>query len=274
MVLEGSCRLVGPADAEPVGLGPGDLVFLPHGSGLTLTDADGTAVSEPACAPGDPDLSAAFTSDHVDRTGSDGPSTTLLCGAYRLDPARTHPLLRSLPELIHLPARGDRRPELDAAVDLLAREVRTPRLGTDAAVPALLDLLLLYVLRTWFAGEAARGSTQGWSAALNDGPVTAALHALHRDPAAPWTVAGLAAEAGLSRAPFARRFTALVGQPPLGYLTWWRMTTAARLLQTGDDPLRTIAAQVGYASEFAFAHAFKRAHGTSPGAYRRAALAG
>jgi AraC-like DNA-binding protein len=82
-------------------------------------------------------------------------------------------------------------------------------------------------------------------------------------------VAKLAAEAGLSRAAFARRFCALIGQPPLSYLTWWRMTTAARLLRTTQVPLRSISGQVGYASEFAFANAFKRAHGLAPGAYRR-----
>ncbi len=82
-------------------------------------------------------------------------------------------------------------------------------------------------------------------------------------------MATLAAEAGLSRAPFARRFALMIGQPPLGHLTWWRMTTAARLLRTSDAPLRSIAAQVGYTSEFAFAHAFKRTHGTPPGLYRR-----
>lgn len=73
-----------------------------------------------------------------------------------------------------------------------------------------------------------------------------------------------------SRAPFARRFAMLTGQPPLGCLTWWRMTTAARLLRTSDAPLRSIAAQVGYTSEFAFANAFERTHGTAPGMYRRA----
>jgi AraC-like DNA-binding protein len=92
---------------------------------------------------------------------------------------------------------------------------------------------------------------------------------MHNDPARAWTVAALAAEAGLSRAPFARRFTELVGRPPLTYLTWWRMLTASRLLRDSDAPLNVVAAQVGYTSEFAFAHAFKRAYGTAPGRYRR-----
>ncbi|GAA3092017.1 AraC family transcriptional regulator [Streptomyces roseofulvus] len=272
VILRGSCWLL-PEDAEPVRLGTGDVVFLPHGKGHLLADSPETPVAAPPCDPDGPEPYAAYATDTVDRSGDGGPVTALLCGAYQLDPARAHPLLLSLPELIHLPAHPGRRAELDAAVQLLAAELETPRLGTDAAVPALLDTLLLYILRVWFDEQPLHGDhTTGWAAALNDPPVTAALHALHRDPAAPWTVAGLAAEAGLSRAPFAKRFARLVGQPPLAYLTWWRMTTAARLLRISDAPLRAVAAHVGYASEFAFAHAFKRAHGTPPGTYRRERL--
>ncbi|MFD5559456.1 AraC family transcriptional regulator [Kitasatospora griseola] len=267
-ILEGRCWLVSP-DAAPVELGAGDVLFLPHGTGHTLADDPSTAATAPACTPDDPGLPGPHTTDSVDRLGRGGPATVVLCGAYRLDPSRTHPLLLTLPDLIHLPADPSRHPELHAAVRLLASEVGTPRPGATAVVPALLDTLLLYVLRIWLAEQPAHGSTTGWAAALNDPAVTAALHAVHRDPAAPWTVAKLAAEAGLSRAAFARRFTSMIGQPPLGYLTWWRMTTAARLLRATEAPLRTIAAQVGYASEFAFATAFKRTHGLAPGAYRR-----
>jgi AraC-like DNA-binding protein len=132
----------------------------------------------------------------------------------------------------------------------------------------LLDTLLLYMLRAWFDEQPMEVAT-GWAAALNDPPTTAALRAIHRDPAHPWTVAALAAEAGLSRAPFARRFNDLVGQPPLTYLTWWRMITASRLLRASEAPLSLVAAQVGYTSEFAFANAFKRPYGIAPGRYRR-----
>ncbi|MFB7608986.1 AraC family transcriptional regulator [Streptomyces gardneri] len=268
VILRGSCWLRSP-DAESIRLGVGDVVFLPHGRGHTLADSPETPVTAPACGPDDHEPYAAYASSSVDRSGDGGAVTVVLCGAYELDPSRTHPLLLTLPDLIHLPAHSDRRPELSSAVALLAAELENPRLGTDAVVPALLDTLLLYILRIWFKEQPAGENTTGWAAALNDPPVTAALHAMHRDPAVPWTVAELAAEAGLSRAPFAKRFALLIGQPPLGYLTWWRMTTAARLLRTSDAPLRSIAAQVGYTSEFAFAHAFKRTHGTPPGAYRR-----
>ncbi|BAJ33132.1 MULTISPECIES: AraC family transcriptional regulator [Kitasatospora] len=271
VVLEGGCWLLRP-DAEPLELGTGDVLFLPNGTGHTLADHPGTAVAPSACSPDDPEPLPRYAEaggGDGDSDG-DGPATVLLCGAYRLDPARTHPLLLTLPDTVHLPADPERHPELHAALRLLAAELGEPRLGGDVAVPALLDALLMYILRIGFAEPPAGGGrATGWAAALGDPAVTAALHAVHRDPAAPWTVASLAAEAGLSRAAFARRFRATTGRPPLGYLTWWRLTRAARLLRETEAPLRAVAAQVGYASEFAFAHAFKRVHGLAPGAYRR-----
>lgn len=133
---------------------------------------------------------------------------------------------------------------------------------------ALLDMLLLYVMRAWFE-EPPTPATSGWAAALADPAVSAALQALHRDPAHPWTVQSLATRANLPRATFSRRFTALTGQPPLTYLTWWRLTTAADLLRRSDAPLRDVATRIGYSSEFSFGNAFKRQCGTAPGRYRR-----
>ncbi|NEW44492.1 AraC family transcriptional regulator, partial [Nocardia cyriacigeorgica] len=166
--------------------------------------------------------------------------------------------------------RLGRDPALRAAVDLLAAEVAEPRAGSDAAIPAILDTLLLFVLRAWF-DEQARDRAGGWAGAFTDPAVAAALRAIHDDPANAWTVPELSAIAGVSRATLARRFTATIGEPPLSYLTRWRLLTAARLLGETDSALATIAARVGYTSEFAFAKAFKREYGVPPGQYRRAA---
>ncbi|MFI2713333.1 AraC family transcriptional regulator [Micromonospora sp. NPDC018662] len=270
IVLQGPCWLIA-SDTGPVPLAAGDIVFRPHGRGHTLADSPTTAPAAPACDPNDPQALQRYVTDLVGTPADPKvPATVTLCGAYELDPARTHPLLNDLPELIHLPAHLGRHPGLRATVDLLATELERPRLGTDAIIPALLDTLLLHILRSWLDQHPTPGTaTTGWAAALNDPATTAALQAIHRDPARPWTVATLAAEAGLSRAPFARRFTTLLGQPPLTYLTWWRMTTAARLLRQSDAPLSAIAGSVGYTSEFAFANAFKRQYGAAPGRYRR-----
>jgi AraC-like DNA-binding protein len=232
VVLQGACRIL-PPEGEPIVLGPGDVAFLPRGSAH----------------------------------GLDGERVVMLCGAYLLDGSAPHPLLDDLPDVVHLPARVGRHEELRAAVGLLGAELdRDGRPGADAVLPTLLDLLLLYVLRAWFEDH----HDTGWAAALHDPAVHAALRAIHANPARPWTVEELGARAGLSRAAFARRFTRLTGRPPLTYLTWWRMTTAARLLRASDAPVDAIARQVGYSSQYTFAHAFKRHYATPPGAYRTA----
>jgi AraC-like DNA-binding protein len=263
IVLQGSCWLF-PPDGAPISLGVGDVAFLPHGAAHGLADSPSTPLVDAATSPAEirPD-------QHV--TDSSAVATVMLCGAYLLDRSRTHPLLGDLPEVIHLPARVGHHPGLRAAVDLLGGDLEQPRPGSDAMLPALLDVLLLHILRAWFDEQSAHGVATGWAAALRDPPVASGLRAIHSDPGRQWTVAELASQAGLSRAAFARRFAALVGQPPQAYLTWWRMTLATRLLRDGDATLATVARQVGYTSEFAFAHAFKREHGLAPGGFRRSA---
>lgn len=261
VVLRGSCRLLRDG-AEPLALGAGDIVFRPHGAGHVLADSPGTRPVTPACDPAEMGDLPAYA---VVGSPTSEDATVTLCGAYELDPELVHPLIHDLPELIHIPAQWGRHPHLRATVDLLAAELAEPGAGSAALVPALLDTMLVYLLRTWLTGE----HPTLWAAALADPVTGAALQAIHREPERDWTVATLAAEGGLSRAPFARRFTGLLGQPPMTYLTWWRMTVAARLLQRTDTTVGAIAGRVGYGSEFAFAAAFKRRFGTPPGRYRR-----
>lgn len=271
IILQGACWLI-PPDSAPFPLGVGDVVFLPRGRGHGMADNPATTLADPGCDPlAEPWLDQRYPSASVGRPQPDGahPATVTLYGAYQIDPGRAHPLLDDLPEIVHLPARLGHHPELRAAVELLGGELKTHRLGADAIVPALLDMLLVYILRAWFDEQPEHGAATGWAAALKDPAVSAALHGIHHDPAHHWTVEALSAQAGLSRAAFSRRFTALVGRSPIGYLTWWRMTTAARLLDASDASVGTVARQVGYTSEFAFAHAFKRHYGTAPGTYRR-----
>jgi AraC-like DNA-binding protein len=265
VVLQGSAWLH-PADGEPVELREGDVAFLPHGSPHGLADSLSTPLPDrtsalPPPGPADPPAPAGSA------------TTVLLCGAYLLERSGAHPVLDDLPDVVHLPTTVGRHPGLRGAVDLLGAELDRPRPGADAMVTALLDVLLLHILRAWLDDRATTGHLTGWAAALSDQPVAAALRAVHAEPARAWTVEGLGAAAGLSRSAFARRFTALVGRPPLAYLAWWRMTLAARRLRAGDAPVAAVAREVGYGSEFAFAAAFKREFGTPPGAYRRTAAA-
>jgi AraC-like DNA-binding protein len=175
--------------------------------------------------------------------------------------------VQQLPELIHLRTGEGRNPQLTSAVELLRTEMDGPRIGSSGIVPALIDSLLLYIVRAWMDEFPRRAP--GWAGALRDPSIAPALAAIHADPANGWTVESLASRAGLSRAAFARKFHIMVGEPPLTYLTRWRMTTAARLLRESDAPLAAIAARTGYRSEFAFAKAFKREYGQAPGGYRR-----
>lgn len=131
-------------------------------------------------------------------------------------------------------------------------------------------MILVQALREQLAADVR--AAPAWFRAMDDPAVGAALRAVHADPARAWTVADLAAEASLSRATFARRFTALLDVAPLTYLTDWRMALAREQLRAGDTGLAAVARSLGYASEFSFAAAFKRHHGTPPGRWRSAAI--
>ncbi|WP_433438286.1 AraC family transcriptional regulator [Nonomuraea sp. CA-141351] len=256
IVLQGSCWLLPSDNAAPIQLGVGDVAFLYGAGAHALADSPTSPLTE-------------FDLRHQGVWPSgDGAPTVLLCGAYLLDGSTAHPLLSEVPPIVHMPARIGRHPSLRAAVELLGGELERPRPGAEAIVPALLDTLLLYILRAWFEEQAESPAATGWSMALADPAITAALTAIHHAPERQWTVAELGATAGLSRAAFASRFTALVGRPPLTYLTWWRMTIAAHLLRESDTPLRVVARQAGYSSDIAFAAAFKREYGITPGRYR------
>ena len=137
--------------------------------------------------------------------------------------------------------------------------------GQEAYLDRLLDLLLIAVLRTWFDREE---NAPPWWHAEQDPVVGQALRLIYNNPAHPWTVANLAAAVGSSRAVFARRFTELVGEPPIAFLTGWRLALAADLLRSSKVTIAAVAKQVGYGTPFALSSAFKRAYGVSPNTHR------
>jgi AraC-like DNA-binding protein len=193
----------------------------------------------------------------------------LLCGAFHFAYPQDFPLLHALPNLIHVSGiDGQVEPGLTAIVALIARESATARPGTDVMLRRLTELLFIQVIRLWI-DQQAEGSV-GWVGALRDQAVSAALGLMHGSPAHPWTVNELAEMVALSRSAFSARFTELVGEPPLTYLTRWRMLRATRLLKN-EVSVATIAESLGYASEAAFRKAFNREIGLPPAAYRRLA---
>ncbi|GAA2702429.1 AraC family transcriptional regulator [Actinoplanes palleronii] len=187
--------------------------------------------------------------------------TVLLTGTYQLTGEVSRRLLGALPALLVQPAAATDR----TLVALLTDEMARTDPGQELVLDRLLDLLLISVLRAWLASPAAGG----WHHAHRDPVVGPALRLLHDDHRAPWTVAGLAARAGVSRSLLARRFTALVGEPPMAYLTGWRLTLAADLLREPSATIEAVARQVGYGSAFALSTAFKRERGLSPQDFRR-----
>ncbi len=262
---------VRPAGADWVRLGPGDTAVAVGPDPYVVADHPDTP-PQVRILPGQvcvtPD-----GAEHPDwlgtRTwGNDaGGSTTLLVGTYEGDGEVGGRLLRALPRLLVLPAG-----QLDSPlVPLLGAEIGKDEPGQEAVLDRLLDLLLIAVLRAWFARPGARAP--GWYAASADPVVGPALRLLHHEPGRPWTVAALAAETGVSRALLARRFSELVGEPPMAFLAGWRLALAADLLRDPQTTLAAVARQVGYGSPYALSTAFKRVRGVSPREHR-AAVAG
>ncbi|MGW7685641.1 AraC family transcriptional regulator [Kribbella sp. NPDC054772] len=198
------------------------------------------------------------------RTYGDGlpGATTMVRGAYDLRGAVGQRVLALLPPVAVVSATPQTRP----ALDLLTTEVAREEPGQDAVLRRLLDFVLVLALRAWCASPEAK--LPSWYEALTTAGVGDALRLIHEDPARRWSVAELASKVGLSRATFAARFTTHVGQPPLTYLTAWRMTLAADLLRTTTATIATVAHQVGYEDPFAFTVAFKRVHHQPPTTWR------
>lgn len=199
-----------------------------------------------------------------DRADAD---TVMLVGTYTMDGAVTRRLLDVLPQVVVVADAEWGSP----LVQLLGEEITRDEPGQEAVLDRLLDLLLIGALRVWFARPDA--GTPAWYLAQSDPVVGRALRLLQHNPAHPWTVANLATEVGLSRAALARRFTELVGEPPMTFLTAWRLTLAADLLRDPDATIGAVAQEVGYSSAFALSAAFKRVRGVSPRDHRRAPAA-
>jgi AraC-like DNA-binding protein len=266
---QASVRIDDQPGAEPVRLAAGDIALISAVGQYTIADSPTTPPQlmirggRKQVIEGGP--AAGIQQVLAPRTYGDGlpDATVMLRGAFDLHGTMGERLLSTLPALAVVPAG----PRTQAVLELLTSEAARDEAGQDAVLHRLLDLVLVLALRAWYAGPGA--AHPGWYRALADPAIGHALRLLHEDPARRWTVAELATEVGLSRATFAARFTGLVGEPPLGYLTTWRMTLAADLLRDADATIAAVAREVGYADAFAFSSAFKRARGVSPSVWRQ-----
>lgn len=268
-VLRGSGWVV-PGDSDPVLVEEGGVAVVVGRQPFTVADdRDASAPPLYVLLPGDRCTGADGAEGCDDlrlgvRTcgrGLDGP-TVVLSGTYQVRGRVSGRLVQALPRVLAVP----RTERLHPVLALTAAEIERDDPGQQAVLDRLLDLLLLSALREWFARPDVE--PPAWYRALGDPVVGRALRLLHAEPARPWTVAALAAEAGVSRATLARRFTDLVGEPPMTYLTGWRLCLAADLLASTDATVQAVARRVGYESAFGLSVAFKRVHGTRPSQHR------
>jgi len=200
-----------------------------------------------------------------------GRGTSLVCGCFQLDGLPGDPLIGALPPLMHAKNLINDVAWLRESVSLLGHEATSEEPGAQTVVNRVCDALFVYVLRRLLE-ELPRGDTS-WLHALADAQLAAALRSIHDKPADPWTVADLAARAGMSRSAFAAHFMKMVGEAPIEYLIRWRLRKAATMLRATTAGIAEIAKTVGYDSEAAFSKAFKRSIGVTPGAFRRRAEA-
>ena len=258
IVIAGECYAA-LTDGEPVHLVAGDAIVFPHGDAHVMSSARGMAVT------------AAITSvparyaETVILGDRDKAAVSLVCGFLGCDRRPFNPLLAALPRQMHL--RGITSAWGSAFTRQLTEERRFAKPGADTIVTRLAELMFIEALRR-FVADLPPGGT-GWLAGLRDEMVGQVLALLHARPAHPWTIDTLARAVASSRSNVAKRFTEMVGQPPMQYLAQWRMQIAANLLVRTGAKVATIGAEVGYDSEAAFSRAFKKATRVSPGAWRR-----
>ncbi|MFW6692702.1 AraC family transcriptional regulator [Streptomyces sp. MAR4 CNX-425] len=260
--------------AEPVRVGEGEIAIMRGPDPYVFADDPATApqaVIHPGGHCETPDgqsLAAELDADVRTWAHGGGGTTRMLIGSYENTGEIGARLLSALPRLVVVTKEMCDCPVLPVLEQEIARNGPAQRVVLDR----LLDLLLVAALRAWFARPEARAP--GWYRAQGDPVVGRALKLLHNNPAHPWTVAELAVRAGVSRAALARRFAELVGEPPMAYLTGWRLALAADLLREPDATVGAVARRVGYGSPFALSTAFKRVHGVSPQEHRLAGAAG
>lgn len=260
----------------PVRFASGDLVMFPRGDGHVLSSAPGLRARRD-----DSDWQFRTRNDtkpiavtYVDGAlrpdealPVDEASAVVVCGFIACDLKPFNPLIDALPRLLHVPAGGVGT-WVAAVLEQAVAESRARRAGSAAVLERVSEMVFVDAARRYL--ESLPDDAGGWLAALRDRHVGRAIGLLHERPEQAWTVDDLGRQVGLSRSALHERFVQLVGQPPMQYLTNWRMQRGAHLLRQGHATVATIAQEVGYESEAAFARAFKRLVGQPPAAWRRA----
>jgi AraC-like DNA-binding protein len=247
----------------PLPLVRGDIVVFPHGDAHVMSSAPGMRGSPDVALyrrPPDAPLPLAMSVG-----GADPDPARLVCGFLACDARPFNPLLSALPRVLRV--SDHETGAMSAFVSFAVAESKTPRMGGECVLGRVSELMFVAVVRRYV--ETLPAGRSGWLAALRDDSVGRVLAALHQSPARHWSLDLLARDVGLSRSVLAERFTHFVGQPPMQYLTNWRMQLAASHLVGSSDGMAAIAERVGYESEAAFSRAFKKVVGVPPSEWRR-----
>jgi AraC-like DNA-binding protein len=263
IVTAGRCWLEVEGHAPRL-LQPGSLALVPH-STPHLLRSDLDAAAEPLF-----DIPVELVSDRYEiiRLGGGGEPAQVTCVVAEPDQESARRLVAQLPDVLVVDAWDDGDASwLHSTLRLMTREAAALRPGGEMVLTRLADVLVVQAVRAWL--ESAPEARVGWLAALRDEHVGRALIAIHRSPEKDWGVDSLARRVGMSRSAFSARFTDLVGESVMRYVTDWRMQLARTHLQSSSEPLSAVAHRFGYQSEAAFSRAFVRRFGIRPGAVRR-----
>jgi AraC-like DNA-binding protein len=250
-------------DGQSLDLKPGDIVIFPHGDAHHMS-SKGALRPFPNYG-----ITAKIASRDLSplHAGGGGEISRFVCGYMTCDPYVSRPILSGLPSVFKVNIRTDRSGHwLENSILHLMEEAASRRVGSEAMLAKLSEALFVDTLQRYIAGLPEQQT--GWLAGTRDPIVGKSLGLLHSRIAHPWTIADLADEVGISRSALVERFTRYLSEPPMAYLTRWRLQLAARSLEGTSRGVAEIAAEVGYESEAAFNRAFKREFGQPPGRYR------
>ena len=270
IVKRGGCWAALRGDA-PVRLEAGDVFVVPHGDAYMMGSAPDLRSNLPRDAAMEFfRLMASASAPTTVTEGGGGPERAhVICGFLGCDIRPFNPVVEALPRVLYLGRQPGTRADsrLSQLVELALGECQERLPGTRCVLLRLSELLFIEVVRRHL--DTLTGEQTGWLAGLRDPMAGHALALLHNRPADPWSLERLAREIGVSRSSLAERFSMLVGQPPMRYLTRWRIQLACRLLHDDAAKVSAVALDVGYQSEAAFSRAFKAVVGTSPAIWRR-----
>lgn len=263
--------------ADPVTLKPGEFALLPQGQGHAICSRRGAKLKHLFDLPRR-EIGPRY---ELIEYGGGGEETTLICGVVRFAHPAAQDLIQLLPSLIHIQA--DSSPQSDwmqSTLRLMAMEAATPQPGGETIITRLADILVMQSLRTWLQNNPLQTNTAeatgtnsnpraGWLGAIQDDRIGPAIVKIHNAPTHDWTVESLANEVAMSRSAFSARFTELVGEPAMQFVTRWRMHQAGIWLREESMPIAECANKLGYNSEAAFNRAFKRVMNVTPGAWQK-----